>query len=231
MKELRDLNIPGLDLENTVDDSLSSVLSRLNDFGKGPVHHPPCPRHDDHLLYFKGQPYCLGCFCVYSGMGLGVPVMLFFVYYLGFEVWTLALIGFLLSLLPSLLQIKIQVKSFKIFSRTILGVGMLLWFASILLMLPLNLTGLLLRVGGVIFYLAVALITLSLRRRFGKAIHCEDCPEGNFPICEFRLPMIEEMIEELEEKGEKDGLVYDFLISSRRQIIEKDGSAIITHYE
>jgi len=227
MKKLQNLNIPGL--ENAVDDSVSSVMSRLNDFGQGPVHHPPCPRHDNHLVYFKGHPYCLGCICAYSGMGLGVPVMLFLVYYLGLEVGTLASIGFLICIIPSLLQIKVQVKGFKIFSRTSLGVGIFLWFGSILLMLPLNLTGLLFRIGGVTFFLVMTMGTHYLRHRFGKTTHCEECPDGNFPFCTFRLPMIQEMIEELEEKGEQDGEAYGFLISSRRQIIERDGSATITY--
>ncbi len=216
------MNIPGL--ETSLDDSLSEVMSRLNCFGKGPVHHPPCPRHDDHLIYIKGCPFCLGCFCVYTGIGLGFLAIFLLVYILGLELLTLASTGFVLAVIPSFIQIKFQKRAFKIVSRTLLGVGMIFWFWAILVMLPLSREGVLLRLGGTAFFFLMTGITHFFRGRFGKASHCGDCPEGDFPICSFRLPLMEEMIKELEEKGEQDSRAYDFLGSSRRKILGKDVS-------
>lgn len=229
MKELQHLDIKGLDLGITVDDSTSSAMDRLNDFGSGPVHHPPCPRHDDHLLYIRGRPFCLGCVFSYTGMVLGVPIFLLFYFFFNPGVLALALLGFLIAFLPSLLQIKVQIKLYKIFSRTSLGIGISLYLASIILLLPLDMEGFVLRIGGIVFMVGVAYGTQHLRNQFGKTSHCAECPEGEFPICTFRLPLIKNMIGEMEEKGEQKRSAYDFLMSSRRQIEEKDGSTVVKH--
>ena len=231
MTELQGLDISGLDLEQTFDDSMSSVMSSLSDFGKGPVHHPPCPRHADHLIYIKDRPYCLGCACAYAGIGIGGPLFFFFTFFLEMEVVIFAISAFVISLIPSLLQIKIQRRTFKIVSRILLGVGIVFWFGPILLLLPWNMNGLVFRIGGILFYIVVAVIVNALRLRSSRGTHCERCPEGEFPICTYRLPMIEEMISDLEKKGEQDKNAYGFLVSSRRQIMEKDGSAKVRWVE
>ena len=80
-----------------------------------------------------------------------------------------------------------------------LGIGISVYLAAIILLLPLDAAGVLLRVGGIAFMLGMAFGTHQLRHKYGKTSHCSDCPEGEFPICTYRLPLINEMIEEFDD--------------------------------
>ncbi len=219
------MGIPGSEI--TPADPVSEAVSRLNSFGKGMIHHPPCPRHDNHLIYIKERPFCLGCFSFYMGTAISIPAIYLLVFALDLDMMTVGSIGAILAMVPTLIQIKLQVKAFKIFSRSILGVGILVWFWALLVMMPYTTQGMILRAVGIVWFFFMVGTVHYLRNRYGKGMHCKDCPEGDFPICSYRLPLIEKMIRELEDKGEQESTAYDFLVNSRKQILEKDVQKIV----
>ena len=98
-------------------------------------------------------------------------------------------IGFLFYF-PTLLQLKLQWKTYKIISRTLLGVGSGLFLLSCVLLSPISLTGLVIRCMGIAFFMAVAKFSLNLRSKHTNS-PCINCPEGSFPYCSYKLPELE----------------------------------------
>ena len=87
---------------------------------------------------------------------------------------------------PTLVQINIKRKPFKIFARLLLGVSIvLLWFGAIIMM-PTTTIGIALRCIFVSVFLAVATVTLRIRHRHSS---CEwsKCASGGFPFCNDNL--------------------------------------------
>lgn len=150
------------------------------------AHHPHCSRHDHHLIWIGRRPLCLGCTSLYSGIVMGTLV-----------VWMVApnhvtmgawILIHLTLLFPTVVQPFLQVKIFKIFSRTLLGVCCASYF----------LTGFFveLSVDRWIFFLsqlvAFVLGYLVLSKWRARRIDnpCSKCPLGHFPVCEWNLPRL-----------------------------------------
>lgn len=151
------------------------------------AHHPHCDRHNHHLIWIMGHPFCLGCTCMYSGMILGILIS-FIIEWQFFSLlqWIILHIALII---PTILQVKIQVKSFKIASRTLLGIATSSYFMSGIFFLPILIDRyIFVIVITVIFAMSYRTIK-SFRNRFTKS-PCDDCPLGRFPICEWNLPHI-----------------------------------------
>lgn len=149
------------------------------------AHHPTCVHHGHHIIHFRGSEYCLGCSSMNIGTFLGVILFLISMKYLNFS-WPAGLmIGFSMYL-PTLIQIKFQWKPFKILSRTLLGIGTAIFLLSTLILTPLNLLGFVVKLGGILFFISVAKITLWARAKYSRS-PCDSCSEGTFPFCSYKL--------------------------------------------
>ena len=176
-------------------DDLSSTLARY----PTRAHHPACKFHHHHIINLGGKEYCLGCLCMNTGLTLSLPIIIPF-HLAGVNHWSIMLLGFLLYF-PTLAQIKVQWKPFKMLSRPALGLGSGLFLLSALLLSPLDQTGVLTRIGALLFFMAVANISLRLRARYSRS-PCDSCPAGRFPYCTYKLAEMERTLAsgELEEE-------------------------------
>ena len=184
-------------------DDLSLTLARY------PVeaHHPACKFHDNHIIKFHGKEYCLGCSCLNLGCLLALPIFLM-AYYFAIDFTLLMGTGILLYL-PTLLQVKLQWKPFKLFSRTSLGVGSGIFMLSCMLLSPLNWVGFLIRIAGIVFFIVVAKMSLKFRSHNDNS-PCINCQEGSFPYCSYKL----EEMENIAASGTLEDLPQNFLIST-----------------
>lgn len=151
------------------------------------AHHPHCQRHDNHLIWIRGHPYCLGCLCLYSGLVLGLA--------LGLMVgpaqpdsvrWLLIHIPFAI---PTLFQPWIQNKPFKVASRTALGLGMGSFVSSGLLFGVCDVALLFTRLFVLIVVPSGYAVLSYLRAKYTHD-PCKDCPLGTYPVCEWNLPRL-----------------------------------------
>ena len=110
---------------------------------------------------------------------------------------------------PTLLQIKIQWKPFKIFSRTSLGVGSGLFLLSSMIFSPMSIQGVVIRVISIAFFVTVAKLSLRLRSNHSNS-PCINCPEGSFPYCSYKLDDMNEII----KQGNLEVVPREFLIST-----------------
>jgi hypothetical protein len=151
------------------------------------AHHPHCSRFDNHLLWVRGRPLCLGCVCLYSSIAAGLLMAALVPWQaVGFCAW---LAGHTLLAAPTAIQPWCQKKGFKIISRTLLGAGMASYLWSGLYALPAPFAAWAFRLL-VAFSLAVGFrIFSSIRKRFTYD-PCSDCPLGTFPTCEWNMPRL-----------------------------------------
>jgi hypothetical protein len=92
------------------------------------AHHPHCERYFNHLLWYRGRPFCLGCTCMYTGIVLGFPTALIFQdTYSTLVAW---LTLHLLLVAPTIAQPFVQLKCYKIVARLLLGVCITTYFLS-----------------------------------------------------------------------------------------------------
>jgi hypothetical protein len=151
------------------------------------AHHPHCPRHEAHLLWFWTRPLCLGCTCMGVGFLLGMCISL------AGTLAPLALPSWLLLhvllVSPTAGQPWIQAKPFKILARTALGLASATWLFGPLdgPRLGLPLLGEFAVAGAVMGVLALGLLRLRERRPSNP---CTACPLGTYPTCEWNLPRI-----------------------------------------
>lgn len=150
-------------------------------------HHPHCDRHRNHLLWIRGHPFCLGCVCMYTGIVIGIPLVLVIDWSgMSFLQWAIFISGLLA---PTAIQIKVQRKIFKIISRTLLGISISLYLISGLFLIPAPFSGWLFRALVLGIFVLTYHTLKRLRHRYTKS-PCEDCPLGYFPTCEWNLPRL-----------------------------------------
>jgi len=151
------------------------------------AHHPHCERHHNHLLWIHGHPFCLGCVCMYTGVVIGIPLVLVIDWAsMSFLQWVI----FISSILaPTIIQIRVQRKIFKIMSRTLLGVSISLYLISGLFFIPPTFSKWLFRALILGIFVIVHQTLKRLRNRCTKS-PCEDCPLGYYPTCEWNLPRL-----------------------------------------
>lgn len=173
------------------------------------AHHPTCKFHQDHIVNIRGKQVCLGCWCLNLGCILSVPFVLL-LNHLELEYYFSMLIGFLMFT-PTLLQLKIQWKPFKLFSRTSLGIGSGLFMLSCLFLAPYTLFGVLIRISGIAFFVAVAKLSLKLRSRHSNS-PCNNCPEGSFPYCSYKIPEMEKILQSQTLETEPNDFLNSILL-------------------
>ena len=110
-----------------------------------------------------------------------------------FQYYYLACAGLSMTPFP-FLQMKIQVKWFKIVARFALGFGSSLLLASTLIFLPIDAVGLLVRLIVLFSYIYLVKFALALR---SKNIDdpCDGCEKGAFPLCEWKSEQISEILQ------------------------------------
>ena len=110
-----------------------------------------------------------------------------------FQYYYLACAGLSMAPFP-FLQMKIQLKWFKIIARFALGFGSCLLLTSTLIFLPLNAVGLIVRSVVLIGYIYLVKYALALR---SKNIDdpCDGCDKGAFPLCEWKSEHISEILQ------------------------------------
>ncbi len=151
------------------------------------AHHPHCDRYNHHLLWVRGYPLCLGCVCMYSGMIIGLPLV-FLVSWQWFSLSNWVALHCVL-LIPTLLQIRLQTKGFKIFSRLVLGICITSYWAGGVLFFqpPFNIW--VFRISLAVVFLVLYNLLSQVRNRY-EDDPCSTCPLGTYPTCEWNLPRI-----------------------------------------
>jgi hypothetical protein len=147
------------------------------------AHHPHCARHDAHLLWIRGRPFCLGCACMGSGLVVGVATSALLGHLLPFAEWFVvhaALVA------PTALQPWVQYKLYKIVARFGLGIATGSYLLGAFLFAPLPRPRIVtLAILLLIFVVAVwGMLGLRSRRPNDP---CAACPLGMFPTCSWNL--------------------------------------------
>lgn len=151
------------------------------------AHHPHCERYFNHLLWYRGRPFCLGCTCMYTGIVLGFPTALIFQdTYSTLVAW---LTLHLLLVAPTIAQPFVQLKCYKIVARLLLGVCITTYFLSGLFFVVPPIPEWLFRVALVPIFMAVYYTLRHMRNRCTYD-PCSDCPLGTFPTCDWNLPRL-----------------------------------------
>lgn len=146
-------------------------------------HHPHCDKYHNHLIWFFERPFCLGCLCAYLGIFLGLCFGFYIEWNTRSEIsWALI---FLAILLPSFLQPWLQIKIYKVISRTLLGVAVGLSLHGIF-----KIETEISRILFIIIYLSIAFSLYKLFifiRNSNLDNPCNDCELGVYPTCDWNL--------------------------------------------
>lgn len=180
------------------------------------AHHPDCFRYDHHLVYIAGEPVCLGCFFMATGLLVSIPLFLaasrMHVPFPG------AVAASLILGTPSFFQPFLQVKWFKAASRCGAGIGSGFLFLSLVFLVPFSTEGHLLRLAIVAAYYALAVTALRIRR-LKRVDPCEACPYGVKPLCVHYLDALE--VSEEDARGGGPPGVQEFLQAVIRDLRRK----------
>lgn len=204
-------------------------LSNISKY-KPLAHHPDCDLHSHHLIRILGHPICLGCFCVCLGIILGV---LIFSFYLPRNVYGphLYMIG-VLAYLPTIVQFRMQSKAFKIVSRFMLGIAVVLLLGPIFFRYDWGNDAFIWEFVAIFIFFVVLKLTLDVRNLFLDN-PCFKCSRGKYPFCTYKLPdlkrlaqirnnseqmlensdfsrFIEAVIKQLEEAPSKSKILVEF---------------------
>ncbi|MCK4798370.1 MAG: hypothetical protein KAT05_13400 [Spirochaetes bacterium] len=154
------------------------------------AHHPDCDLHSNHLIRIFRQPLCLGCFCVCLGIILGVLIFYFNStrYFSGPQLYMIGVLVYL----PTIVQFKVQNKLFKIVSRFMLGIAIVLLLGSIFFKYDWSNENFIWKFGAFLVFFVVLKLTLNVRNRFLDN-PCFKCSSGNYPFCTYKLPKIKQL--------------------------------------
>ncbi len=194
--------------------SILNQLTRLVPF----AHHPSCRYYHNHLIHIAGHPFCLGCFSVSLGICVGLLLLSSPVEVLPEELFAIGLAAYV----PTLAQIWYQRYVFKIVSRLCLGTGLVLmfsaaffgysWFSALSAGFNLLLIGC---IAGLFVF------TKRLRARHMED-PCQRCPEGRFPFCRWRLPVIRSLLrQQAEDPATMPDYLADFLRAVEGQLLDE----------
>lgn len=177
------------------------------------AHHPHCDRYHNHLLWIAGHPFCLGCVCMYTGIIVGLPLTFMIEWSeVSFVNWILFNC---LLLIPTILQTRIQIKSYKIVSRLLLGISISMYFISGLFFIELPIDPLLFRCLIISAFIIVYRLLKKIRSLYSR-LPCDDCPLGYFPTCEWNLPRL------LAENSNDDVLVQALSNDKLQHLVVKN---------
>jgi hypothetical protein len=147
------------------------------------AHHPTCQCYNHHLIRCGRWNFCLGCTCLIFGI-----VMASFLILVGYiieidfvdfrPIWLF--VGTLLLLIPTFIQIRYQRKLFKLVSRLLLGIGIVMSFYTGVFMLPPAGYHTMYGICFAVSFVVLAKLTLWIRNRYSQPIigFCSnlDCP-------------------------------------------------------
>ena len=158
---------------------------RTSSLGNLPIgsHHPPCPRHEHHIIWLFKHPFCLGCFSLYSGVLIGAVSCFFLLPGISLTNWFLLCTA---GVSPTVLQPWMQKKTYKIFARFVLGVATIAWWFGAIGLGPIEFPDPLWTPICLLFFVGVALVLMTIRDRFTPN-PCNQCPLGAFPTCSWNL--------------------------------------------
>jgi len=180
------------------------------------AHHPTCGCYDNHLLRFGSRSFCLGCTCVAMGATATAALLTAFVVLDRARLWTIGPwthmgLGLFLYM-PTLGQLILQKKWYKVASRCLLGCAVVLLVFGGVILLPLTASGWILRVTFIATFCAVYKLTQMLRSRLSKH-PCDKCTRGVFPFCEDNLRRNMSAIVELQQHARpEDGPFVDLIL-------------------
>jgi hypothetical protein len=131
---------------------------------------------------------------MWTGITAGLVFVLLNSFYDYYEYYHLAFIGLSMSPFP-FLQMKIQLKWFKMVARFALGLGSCMLLISTLIYLPMTVLGFSIRFITLISYIYLVKYALALR---SKNIDdpCDGCTKGAFPLCEWKSDHISVILQE-----------------------------------
>lgn len=137
---------------------------------------------------------------MWSGVIIGVIAVFLNAYFGILEYTGMMLLGVLMTPFP-FIQVYVQRRSFKLVARTALGFGSAALLGSAYLFLPLNPYGLGARIGILMCYVGLFRIGLSFRsQRMNDP--CNGCDKGAFPLCTWKAPEIQNILETRELDSE-----------------------------
>jgi len=193
------------------------------------AHHPTCEKYDNHIIRIFGRALCIGCTFFYTGFIIST-IIFFSTANIFIRNWNISMIiwaiGFVLfSLFLVQLQIK-EIKILKIILRFCLGFGSSLMIFSILVKIPFNWIGIVVRIIAVVFYYFLYKLFFKLRKRKTDN-YCIDCPKGKYPFCKHNLQRISETIKEMQNKNQQNLILYDLLCKTKKQFENGDKELIV----
>ena len=168
------------------------IIQFLSELQKLPslAHHPSCKYYYNHLIWFGKTPLCMGC--TMMSLGIVIGLLLLPIFNLSILPFEYLLISGVLLYVPAVIQTKVQVRSYKLLARTLLGISVVFLTYAGLWLTPWSLVGIILRIGFLGIFLAVWQITLRLREQFSRS-PCDRCPEGRFPVCSYTNERIQRL--------------------------------------
>jgi uncharacterized membrane protein len=193
----------------------------INGLGEVPLlaHHPACKYHGNHLIWIGKIPLCLGCAMMTSGIMMGLLLIPYLGIFRTLPFSVLLFLGVLLYI-PSLLQIWIQQKRYKILSRFCLGISIVLLCYSGLWLTPNSVTGWLLKIGFIITFYVVWNLTLQIRSQYAKS-PCKNCPEGRFPLCAYTTERIAPLAHQYFLESDRSNLEADEFVKALQSLYAK----------
>jgi hypothetical protein len=191
------------------------------------AHHPPCDCYDNHVLRIGPWILCLGCTCLAAGIVIAfsglivlaanrlIPALL------QDAVWSSSLgVGLYLPTLP---QPFFQWKPFKMASRFLLGIAIIVLAFTILYVVPWTLVGCAWKLAmSVVFYL-VLMQTLEFRRRFTPD-PSRSCDAGCYPFCQGNRQRLSAVLEQLTIRVDDPGNPF---VVFAEQLVAKNGDVEI----
>ena len=152
------------------------------------AHHPTCYRHDHHLIRIFQNDLCLGCTCGLSG---GLIGLILYYSVLSSNLSIDLLFYSLLFLIPTLIQPFYQKKWFKMISRTMLGFASAIYLLTTLHLFSYDMIGFCCKFLALAFMYLMSKV-LSRWRKTKTPNPCQNCPHGQYPMCDHVLDLSED---------------------------------------
>ena len=151
---------------------------------------------------------------MWSGVTIGVIGVLLNTYFGFLDYTRMMLLGVLMVPFP-FIQVYIQRRVFKMVARTALGFGSAVLLSSAFLSLPLDSYGYSAR--GVVLICYVVLVRIGLNFRSQRMNDpCNGCTEGAFPLCTWKAPEIQNILE-TKEVDKETGMFLTSILDSFSQ--------------
>lgn len=151
------------------------------------AHHPHCPRHQHHLLWFGTRPLCLGCTCMAAGFFVGAcTTCAVLPTEIAFLPWIMLHVALVV---PTVAQPWLQWKPYKITARFMLGLASATWLLGSLVPKGTGLPLLAETGASIALFLVLAKLMLRIRERATPS-PCTHCPLGAYPTCSWNLPRL-----------------------------------------